>query len=104
MWFGSSDGTLWRLEAGARDAGDPEQNASSPVGVTDVAHGRDGTLYIATANAIWTIGPLLEEADEGSAWRPWIAGGAIAVLVGALGVRFVAGRRLRNRRPSDRDP
>ena len=49
---------------------------------------------------VWSIG----EANEGDAWRAWIAGGAIAVLVGALGVRFVAGRRLRNRRPSDRDP
>lgn len=104
VWFGSYDGKLWRLEAGARDAGDPDEIASFPAGVTDVARGPDGTLYVATANAIWTIGPPREEADEGGAWRAWIAGSAIAVIVGALGVRFVAGRRLRNRRPSDRDP
>ncbi len=103
VWFGSYDGKLWRLESGARNAGDPDEIASFQAGVTDVAHGPDGTLYVATANAIWTTGPPLEKADEGGAWRAWIAGGAIAVLVGALGVRFVAGRRLRNQGPSDRE-
>lgn len=101
LWFGSYDGRLWRLEAGARDAGDPDEIARFPAGVTDVAHGPNGALYVATADAIWTVGPLADEADGASSWRTWLAVGAIAVLIGALGARFVAGRRLRNERPGD---
>ena len=100
VWFGSFDGRLWRLTAGGHT---PDEAERFPAGVTDVSLAPDGTLYVATADAIWTIASLSEGSNEGTPWRTWIAGSAIAVLVGGLGARLVAGRRLRNQGPSDRE-
>ena len=104
VWFGSYDGRLWRLDAGARDAAEPDEMARFPTGVTDVLLGPDRVLYVATDDAIWTVVPRTEgtgAATEPNPWRTWLAMGAIAVLIGALGARFVAGRRLRDQRPGD---
>lgn len=124
LWFGSFDGRLWRVPASADGAAQAEEIARFPAGVTDVLLGPGGLLYVATADSIWTL--RLEEvsgttptptrtdspsatpsqqavatADEGDAWRPWIAIAALVVLAGALGARFVAGRRLRQGDPGD---
>ena len=109
VWFGSFDGRLWRLRSEARDAGEPDEIARLPAGVTDVVLGPDGLLYVATADSIWAVEPstdeagglVPEEADEPSPWRAWIAAAAIAVVIGALGVRFAVGRQLRRTRPGD---
>lgn len=118
LWFGSFDGRLWRLPASADAPAEAEEIARFPAGVTDVLLGPDGALYLATADSIWTLrleeasgstqGPTLTDpssaisspqvvatADDGDALRPWIAVAALVVLAGALGARFVAGRRLR---------
>ena len=109
VWFGSYDGRLWRLDAGARDAAEPDEMARFPTGVTDVAFGPGRMIYVATADAIWVVDPRTEEAevpaeaeaDGPNPWRIWLAIGALAVLIGALGARFIAGRRLRDQRPGD---
>jgi glucose/arabinose dehydrogenase len=124
LWFGSFDGRLWHMPASTDAAAQAEEIARFPAGVTDVLLGPDGALYVATADSIWSL--RLEEAsgstptptrtdppsatpspqvvatsDEGDAWRPGIAIAALVVLAGALGARFVAGRRLRRREPHD---
>lgn len=122
VWFGSFDGRLWRLPDAAR-GGDADEVASFPTGVTDVAIGPDHLLYVATADAIWTLslrgGPpsvttvtptpgepgespssrpaATEGDDEGGAWRRWIAVGAGVLLCGALIARLAAGRGIRRR-------
>jgi hypothetical protein len=68
--------------------------------VTDVALGPDRVLYVATTDTIWTVEPPFDAGPETSAWKTWVATGAIAVLVASLGARFLAGRRLRGDRPS----
>ncbi|MDH5223736.1 MAG: PQQ-dependent sugar dehydrogenase [Actinomycetota bacterium] len=119
VWFGSFDGGVWRLPA----VGDePIEVATFSAGVTDVALGANGLVYVATSDSIWTVQPQTVgatssqpassspvgprepagspiTADEaGGGWRPWIVSAALVVLAGALGARFVAGRRLRARR------
>ncbi len=124
LWFGSFDGRLWRLPASARSSGGVDEMASFPSGVTDVALGPNGLLYIATADAIWTLRPGAETGstvtptasqqpsasstpqaaaatNDDDAWRAWVAIGALVVLAGALGARFVAGRQLRGGTPDD---
>jgi glucose/arabinose dehydrogenase len=118
LWFGSFDGRLWRLDDPTRPSSRAEPVSSFPTGVTDVALGPDGDLYITTADAIWTLGGLRAEspsptttgvttsaatgspptssADDGSTgWRGAVAIAAIVVLAGALAARLIAGRRLR---------
>ena len=120
VWFGSFDGRLWRLPAGERTTGRAEEVASFPSGVTDVLLGPDGDLYVATADSIWTVdgvaraetptsaadgGPtaggttpqVASGTDDGGAWRTWPAIGALVVLAGAHGARFLPGPRLRDR-------
>jgi glucose/arabinose dehydrogenase len=119
LYFGSFDGRLWRLPARERDTGDVQEVASFPQGVTDVALGPDGLLYIATADSIWTMEPFgrgaaaststpaasrptatsapaaPDEPSDGSSARDLIAIGAAVALAAGLGLRFAAGRRLR---------
>ena len=122
LYFGSYDGRLWRLPAGARASGKADEVAQLPGGVTDIALGPDGLLYIATTDAIFTMEPLgstatpssasasptatassssvaaaPETADEtngGSNVQTLIAIGAGIALAVGLGLRFAAGRRL----------
>jgi glucose/arabinose dehydrogenase len=126
LWFGSFDGRLWRMPASADAAAEAEEIARFPAGVTDVLLGPDGALYVATADSIWslrldaasgstpaptptrsdppsaTLSPqVVATSDGGDAWRPGIAIAALVVLAGALGARFVAGRRLRRGEPHD---
>lgn len=128
LWFGSFDGRLWRLPAPDRASGRVEEAARFPAGVTDVALGPGGELYVATSDAIWTLrgvtgsptrssespapatagpgtdgpAPSTEAGEPRGSWRSWIAIGAMIVLAGALGTRFVAGRRLRDEPRPDR--
>jgi glucose/arabinose dehydrogenase len=131
LWFGSFDGRLWRLAEGARASGEVEEVATFPAGITDVSTGPRGDLFVATADAIWTVrlptgspspstttptpadrggSPAVPAAsaarDEGTNLRTWIVIAAFMVLAGALGVRAVAGHRLHGgRRSTDRqDP
>jgi glucose/arabinose dehydrogenase len=126
LWFGSFDGRLWRVPASADAAVDAEEIARFPAGVTDVLLGPDDALYVATADSIWTLRlegtsgstptptparpdspsaapspQVVATADDGNALRPWITVAALAALAGALGARFVAGRRLRHGDPGD---
>jgi glucose/arabinose dehydrogenase len=124
LWFGSFDGRLWRVPASADVAVDAEEIARFPAGVTDVLLGPDDSLYVATADSIWTLRlegmsgsnptsarpdspsatpspQVVATADDGNALRPWITVAALAALAGALGARFVAGRRLRQGDPGD---
>jgi hypothetical protein len=124
LWFGSFDGRLWRLEDAAGGTGEAEEVAAFPSGVTDVVLGPQRVLYVATADSIWTIKPAspgatqdathdpddrsqaapseqaAPESDEDDG-RRWVALGALVVLAGALGARFLAGRRLRGARTHD---
>ena len=127
LWFGSFDGRLWRLAADARSSGEVEEIATLPTGVTDVSTGPRGELYVATADAIWTVrpptrspapsttppgptdragspdAPATSGRDDGSSVRTLIVLGAFIVLAGALAVRAVAGHRLHGgRRSRDR--
>jgi hypothetical protein len=96
--------------------------------VSDVLLGPDGDLYVATADSIWrlegvsrsspsaassasaaptTEGPAsptparVDEPDDGTSARTWVAVAAFLVLTGALWARFAAGRRLRRQGGSD---
>jgi glucose/arabinose dehydrogenase len=104
VWFGSFDGRVWRLPA----SGDPVEVARLPAGVTDVALGPDGLVYVSTADAISTIDPAAVGApapagDDGATaagsgergGQGWVAVAAGIVLAGALVARFLAGRRAR---------
>ena len=119
LYFGSFDGRLWRLPAAQQDTGDVEEIARLDAGVTDVALGPDGLLYIATNDAIVRMAPIAAgvqspsssvsptsvtpstsvAAAEGdgndSAARTWITVAALGALAIGLGLRFAAGRRMR---------
>jgi glucose/arabinose dehydrogenase len=128
LWFGSFDGRLWRLPRAARARGEAVEVASFRAGVSDVLLGPDGDLYVATADSIWrlegvsrsspsasssasaaptTEGPArptparVDEPDDGTSARTWVAVAAFLVLTGALWARFAAGRRLRRQGGSD---
>jgi len=101
-----NDGTLYGLPAADRTSGRMQAFASFGRGITDVAAGLDGRLYVATSDAIWTIEPASRgiasmraspsAADGGSGeGRPLIAVVAAVVLAMGLALRFAAGRRLR---------
>ena len=125
VWFGSFDGRIWRLPRSERATGEADEFASFPAGVSDVVLGPGGSLYVATADSIWTVGGVarsspspsvtsspaaqpaptpsprpVSTSGDGLAWRTLVAVGAFVVLAGALWARFAAGRRLR--RPADR--
>ena len=119
LYFGSFDGRLWRLPAAQQDTGDVEEIARLDAGVTDVALGPDGLLYIATNDAILRMAPIAAgvqspsssvsptsaspstsvAAAEGdgndSTARTWITVAALGALAVGLGLRFAAGRRMR---------
>ena len=68
--------------------------------MTDVVLGSDGLLYVATADAIWTVDPNEAQAGEpstvtesSSSWRAPLTAVLLAVLAGALIARLAAGRR-----------
>ena len=102
VWLGSFDGRVWRLRVPAR----PFEVARFASGVTDVALGPDGLLYVATTDAIATIDPSTldtpatgdDAASTGDGWRGWATAAGGVALAGALVVRFLAGRRLRRQR------
>ena len=107
-----NDGVLYALPVDDRSVGPMRPFASFDSGITDVAAGPDGRLYVATSDAIWTVEPAAAGAtlapaspnapttagpfdDAASSGRPWIAAAALAVIAIGLGLRFAAGRRLR---------
>ncbi|MGZ5327875.1 MAG: PQQ-dependent sugar dehydrogenase [Actinomycetota bacterium] len=111
-----NDGVLYELPTRDRTSGTMRPFASLGSGITDVAAGPDGRLYVATSDAIWTVEPTGAGATVGPAsptgtrsaegtaapangggggGRPWIAAIAAVVLAIGLGLRFTAGRRLR---------
>jgi glucose/arabinose dehydrogenase len=101
-----NDGTLYALPAADRTSGPMRAFASFDAGITDVAAGPDGRLYVATSDAIWAIAPAIRgvagmsqapspAGSGGAEGRPWIAVVAAVVLAFGLALRFAAGRRLR---------
>ena len=107
---------LYALPTRDRTSGAMRPFASLGRGITDVAAGPDGRLYVATSDAIWTVEPAGAGATvgpasptgtpsaagtaapangDGGGGRPWIAAIAAVVLAIGLGLRFTAGRRLR---------
>ncbi|MGZ8620619.1 MAG: PQQ-dependent sugar dehydrogenase [Actinomycetota bacterium] len=110
-----NDGVLYELPTRDRTSGTMRPFASLGSGITDVAAGPDGRLYVATSDAIWTVEPTGAGATvgasptgtpsaegtaapangDGGGGRPWIAAIAAVVLAIGLGLRFTAGRRLR---------
>jgi glucose/arabinose dehydrogenase len=119
-----NDGVLYALPTLDRMSGAMRAFASFEGGITDVAAGPDGRLYVATSDAIWTIrpaddvatiGPLTPTgtpppartdaaAGDGGGGRRWIAVFAAVVLAIGLGLRFAAGRRLRAESSDGGDP
>jgi quinoprotein glucose dehydrogenase len=103
LYFGSyAESKLRRLSTD--DPASSEVVAEIPGGITDVAPGPDGGLYVATTEAIWWM-PIdgatstPSPVDDGSAGgsRPWVPVIAAVVLAGGLALRLIAGRRLRAR-------
>jgi len=121
-----NDGVLYALPTQGRTSGAMRSFASLGEGITDVAAGPDGRLYVATSDAIWTVeaagsgatvgpaSPTGTPSADGTAaagggggergGRPWIAAIAAAVLAIGLGLRFTAGRRLRADAHDEREP
>jgi glucose/arabinose dehydrogenase len=116
-------GALYRftISTDGERLGDATVAASFPAGVTDVVLGPDGSLYIATMDAIWRLADVGSDAsatasgaatsatsppalgtpsgqpeDAGRSTPEWIPVAAAVVLVAGLLLRFVAGRRLRS--------
>jgi glucose/arabinose dehydrogenase len=104
---------------------EPTVAATLPSGITDVALGPDGTLYVATSDAIWRVpvagipasamttapattgasgvaSPSSRRDDAGRSTPAWIPVAAAIVLAAGLTLRLVAGRRLRSARDDDR--
>lgn len=117
VYFGSFDGRLWRLPADQRRTGDVGTVARLDGGVTDVTTGPDGSLYVATSDAILRMEPLPGAASSSSpsptvtpsvsaspaggqqgtsTARTWITIAALAALAVGLTLRFLAGRRMRD--------
>jgi glucose/arabinose dehydrogenase len=120
-----NDGVLYALPTRDRTSGAMRPFASLGSGITDVAAGPDGRLYVATSDAIWTVEPSVAGATvgpvsptgtpsaagtvapangDGGGGRPWIAAIAAVALAIGLGMRFAAGRRLRAGARDEQDP
>lgn len=113
LYIGSYNDGVVRAMSAASGAAPPTIVARFPSGVTDVERGPGSTLYVATDDAIWTLGGTVSIATRssvttsptatvvtpspprGSDIRRWIAWAALLVLGVGLGLRFTAGRRLR---------
>jgi quinoprotein glucose dehydrogenase len=100
LYVGSyNDGLVRRIDTAT---GDATPVASFPSGVTDLAVGPDGELYVAAQDGIYrltsatatpTAAPTA--AGSGASARTWIAALAIVVLVLGLGLRAWGGSQLR---------
>lgn len=100
-----NDGRVRRIDTAT---GDATEVLGFPAGVTDLQVGPDGALYVSTADTIWRVGtaptgslgpaPMPAPSEDGGGASRWIAAVAAVVLVGALAVRFSAGRALRGSR------
>ena len=102
LYFGSfGESALRRLPIGD-EVGTSEVVAEIPGGITDVAIGADGRLYVATSEAIWRLAavasPSAPDATDsgGRSASFWIAVVAALVATAGLGIRFASGRRLRS--------
>ena len=87
LYFGSFDGRLWRLPGAQQDTGDVEEIARLDAGVTDVALGPDGLLYIATNDAILRMAPIGRRSAE-----------PVLIRIADLGVSINVRRSGRRRR------
>ena len=103
LYFGAFDGIVRRLELPPADPAEDEAVADVGKGITDLAAGPDGALYIATVDTIYRMaGPPVSSiptpagvapvADEG-ATTGWIALVFVALAIAALGAARFARRR-----------
>ena len=97
-----NDGLVRRIDPAT---GGAAEEFGFPAGVTDLAVGPDGALFVATADAIWRLeapasgslgpSPIAPGSNDGQGRAGWIAVVAAVVLAAALATRFMAGRSLR---------
>ncbi|MGE5225871.1 MAG: PQQ-dependent sugar dehydrogenase [Planctomycetaceae bacterium] len=100
LYVGSyKDGLVRRIDTAT---GEATTTAAFPTGVTDLAVGPDGDLYVAAQDGIYrltaataTASVSPARADGGASARTWIAVVALVALVFGLGLRVWGGRRLR---------
>jgi glucose/arabinose dehydrogenase len=105
-----NDGRVRRIDT---ETGETSEEFAFPAGVTDILVGRDGALYVATADAIWRLGlpgspvaptastslgpdPMPPADDTGDRRIGWVALVAAVVLAAGLVARVAAGRALRS--------
>ena len=103
LYFGAYDGIVRSLRLPPADPAHDEAVADLGKGITDLAVGPDGALYIATVDTIYRMGapptgsiltPGAAPADDGGRSTPWIALGFVALAIVGLGAaRLTRGRR-----------
>jgi glucose/arabinose dehydrogenase len=101
LYVGSyNDGLVRRIDT---TTGAATPVASFPSGVTDLAVGPDGDLYVAAQDGIYRLtsasaapgAPVIPATGHGASARTWIAALAIVVLAFGLALRAWGGHRLR---------
>lgn len=103
LYFGAWDGIVRSLRLPPADPARDEAIADLGKGITDLAVGPDGALYVATVDTIYRMGapptgsiptPGAAPSDDGGHSTPWIALGFVALAIVGLGAaRLARGRR-----------